>query len=516
MADRSAAPWRQKQAGQKASPFTRQPRSTIPSKRAADAQEDAWVADEDRFVLRQAKKKAAIRVAAGRATPIDWLAATLSILDPSRDPRDEDEEVEIGVIDPEAVFDGLSDEQLQELEQGVNTYLALETGRSNREYWDTMKVICQNRRRAADTSKRLARGASSVSVDVTKILGPKSFEELGNLETQIRKKLKSDESIDFDYWEHLLSSLLVFKAQAKLRKVSQDVIRARLDGLKQKHHNEAVEVRDRLLKSLAPTVSSDKIHSTNLDPDSLLRVPVHDKNLEAVDEQIFFDKLVEERRRIIKLGYVPANKVDRTHNDLTKNRSESHTADLAPGNEDSTEATAAYEREVARGLNENEEIFAKEEALPTGEKPQWAEQHKPRKPRYFNRVQMGYEWNKYNQTHYDHDNPPPKVVQGYKFNVFYPNLIDSAKAPTFRIQRETEAKIQSKPESKHDQALAPTWEEHTCLLRFIAGPPYEDIAFRIIDKEWEYSAKRERGFKSTFDKGILQLHFQFKRVYYRK
>ena len=26
-----------------------------------------------------------------------------------------------------------------------------------------------------------------------------------------------------------------------------------------------------------------------------------------------------------------------------------------------------------------------------------------------------YEWNKYNQTHYDGDNPPPKTVQGYKF-----------------------------------------------------------------------------------------------------
>jgi hypothetical protein len=34
----------------------------------------------------------------------------------------------------------------------------------------------------------------------------------------------------------------------------------------------------------------------------------------------------------------------------------------------------------------------------------------------------------------------------------------------------------------------------------MAGPPYEDIAFRIVDKEWDYSAKRERGFKSTFDK----------------
>jgi hypothetical protein len=36
----------------------------------------------------------------------------------------------------------------------------------------------------------------------------------------------------------------------------------------------------------------------------------------------------------------------------------------------------------------------------------------------------GYEWNKYNQTHYDYDNPPPKVVQGYKFNILYHDLID--------------------------------------------------------------------------------------------
>jgi hypothetical protein len=38
------------------------------------------------------------------------------------------------------------------------------------------------------------------------------------------------------------------------------------------------------------------------------------------------------------------------------------------------------------------------------------------------------------------------------------------------------------------------------LIRFIAGAPYEDIAFRIVDKEWDYSAKRDRGFRSSFDK----------------
>lgn len=56
----------------------------------------------------------------------------------------------------------------------------------------------------------------------------------------------------------------------------------------------------------------------------------------------------------------------------------------------------------------------------------------PRKPKYFNRIHTGYEWNKYNQTHYDTENPPPKVVQGYKFNIFYPDLLDKSVAPTYR------------------------------------------------------------------------------------
>lgn len=174
-------------------------------------------------------------------------------------------------------------------------------------------------------------------------------------------------------------------------------------------------------------------------------------------------------------------------------------------NEDFSQATKAlFEREEARGFGEDEEIFTGEEDIPTRSNLQWAGKHRPRKPRYFNRVQMGYEWNKYNQTHYDHDNPPPKVVQGYKFNIFYPDLIDKTKAPTYRIERENGR--------RRGQSFAPAGEEDTCLIRFMSGPPYEDIAFRVVDKEWDYSAKRERGFKSSFDKGILQLHFQFKKV----
>lgn len=96
------------------------------------------------------------------------------------------------------------------------------------------------------------------------------------------------------------------------------------------------------------------------------------------------------------------------------------------------------------------------------------------------------------------ENPPPKVVQGYKFNIFYPDLLyvyftrlvdnadavrDKSKAPTYQIKRIP-------------------GDFDTQIIVFTAGPPYEDIAFRIVRRPWEYSHRS--GFRSLFDKGVLQ------------
>ena len=53
-----------------------------------------------------------------------------------------------------------------------------------------------------------------------------------------------------------------------------------------------------------------------------------------------------------------------------------------------------------------------------------------------------------------------------------------------------------------------------CIIRFHAGPPYEDIAFKIINREWNRS--RKRGFKCTFERGVLSLYFNFTTHWYRK
>jgi Cactus-binding C-terminus of cactin protein len=317
--------------------------------------------------------------------------------------------------------------------------------------------------------------------------------------------------------------LLVWKARAKLKNVYHSVMESRLSTLRNHNLNEAETVRNRL----QPLIQDGKLghqdganstseYRKSRDPDPFLHLRPENKNHEVVDERIFLDRIIAERRKVSRMGFVPAKQIKNeklasvTEKRIAGDRTSISLSRFAtvPAEDFSQATKALYEREVARGIGEDEEIFTGEEEVDTKSKALWSGKYRPRKPRYFNRVQMGYEWNKYNQTHYDHDNPPPKVVQGYKFNVFYPDLIDKTKAPTYRIEREGGR--------KKGQSFAPAGEEDTCVIRFMSGPPYEDIAFRIVDKEWDYSAKRDRGFKSSFDKGILQLSFQFKKIYYRK
>ncbi|KAH6669643.1 mid region of cactin-domain-containing protein [Plectosphaerella plurivora] len=421
-----------------------------------DEQARQFVADEDKFVLKQSKKKADIRVREGRAKPIDQLAFNLRFIDGDRDVFDDDgADASVAVPSPEDVLASLDETQLQELEAEITSYHTLESNSRNRDYWQSLKIICVDRQQKLRPTGSDGRVVSSVAADVDKILGPKTHEQLEALEKQVKAKLSSDEDIDTDYWGQLLKSLLVWKAKAKLRKICEAIKEARGDTQPTSSTKTQTAPRGAAPSQLALARSAAAAAAPST------AAPPGTSRFAQVEQ------------------------------------------------EDFSQATKAlYEREVARGVGEDEEVFAGEETVVTTSTPQWADKYRPRKPRYFNRVQMGYEWNKYNQTHYDHDNPPPKVVQGYKFNIFYPELIDKTKAPTFKIIREHGR--------KKGESFAPAGEEDTCLLRFIAGPPYEDIAFRIVDREWDYSAKKDRGFKSSFDKGILQLHFQFKKIYYRK
>jgi len=146
-------------------------------------------------------------------------------------------------------------------------------------------------------------------------------------------------------------------------------------------------------------------------------------------------------------------------------------------------------------LGKDEETFNTDVSATNPMDYVWRDKYKPRKPRFFNRVHTGFEWNKYNQTHYDSDNPPPKIVQGYKFNIFYPDLVKRREIPQYE--------------------LSPLPDEPGfAILKFKAGPPYEDLAFKVVNKQWEMG--RQRGFRSQFQHNVLQVWFHFRRERYRR
>lgn len=160
--------------------------------------------------------------------------------------------------------------------------------------------------------------------------------------------------------------------------------------------------------------------------------------------------------------------------------------------------------EESKGMAEGEETFAEEVSIAVEERRvqkeegkkeyHWNDKYRPRKPRYYNRVHTGYDWTKYNRTHYDQNNPPPKTVQGYKFNIFYPDLMDKSVTPTFKITK--------------------TDNPDVAIITFTSGKPYLDIAFKIVNRPWEQSHRK--GYRCAFNRGILQLWFTFQRYRYRR
>lgn len=138
MENRSAPPWHARPR----QPRTNAPSQSIPRKRPAEPDQDTFLRDEEDFVLRQAKRKAAIRVKSNRAKPIDWLAVTLRATEPAHDERgdDEDEDQDVEIADPEAILEGLDSGDLAGLEKDVETYLTLENSKSNVDFWQVRHV----------------------------------------------------------------------------------------------------------------------------------------------------------------------------------------------------------------------------------------------------------------------------------------------------------------------------------------------------------------------------------------
>lgn len=360
-------------------------------------------------------------------------------------------------------------------------YLSLESNPVNLDFWRSMLLVCASALEEARTKRRLGSAYSTqlksheaLREEFSNLLRGKSLSELNALQESVQRKLTSGEPIDVEYWEHLLKELIVYKAKSKLKDMHEIVLNNRLQQLLRKQREQGRAAADKLAASIGPAASTSAVQKEDQDeadlaaaqgaqylaeewdesmePPTLKHLTNEDRALDLLEDDMERLSLVLARRKVAGARFV------------------SRIKPVGAADDDQTGKDAAaeklYQDEVHKGLDEDEDLFDMEEEL-SKQTYVWEDKYRPRKPRYFNKVITGFEWNKFNQTHYDHDNPPPKIVMGYRMVLFYPDLIDKTKAPSFNVIK-----------NKDNPDVA--------TLVFKAGPPYEDIAFQIVNREWEY------------------------------
>lgn len=178
---------------------------------------------------------------------------------------------------------------------------------SSAERFQALKVICRNYQvQLAPTTSR-GRSFNAVANDVDRLFGTKSLEELKALETSISSKLDSNEPIDVEYWEQLLSSIDVYKAKAELNNVYKSILDSRLANLRQQQASEASIFKEKMALLLlssskeqesanGQTLASEPVepvvqYSRQFDPEPLLKLRAEDKGSDVVEELEFIDKI---------------------------------------------------------------------------------------------------------------------------------------------------------------------------------------------------------------------------------
>uniref|UniRef100_A0A8C8RT47 Splicing factor Cactin n=1 Tax=Pelusios castaneus TaxID=367368 RepID=A0A8C8RT47_9SAUR len=465
-----------------------------------------WEEQEDNFHLHQAKLRSKIRIRDGRAKPIDLLAKYISA---------EDDDLAVEMHEPYTFLNGLTVSDMEDLLEDIQVYMELEQGK-NVDFWRDMTIITEDEISKLRKLEASGKGPgerregvnASVSSDVQSVFKGKTYNQLQVIFQGIEGKIRAGgPNLDIGYWESLLQQLKAYMARARLRERHQDVLRQKLYKLKQEQGVESEPLFPILKKEPAsPSDRPDLEESPPAQPGPsevggeaeseakgegegdavLLEEDLIQQSLDDYDAGKYSPRLLNSHELPFDAHVLEAEE-DLQRLLLLRQQLQA-TGDASESAED------IFFRKAKEGMGADEAQFSVEMPL-MGKAYLWADKYRPRKPRFFNRVHTGFEWNKYNQTHYDFDNPPPKIVQGYKFNIFYPDLIDKRSTPEYFLEACQDNK-------------------DFAILRFHAGPPYEDIAFKIVNREWEYSHRH--GFRCQFANGIFQLWFHFKRYRYRR
>lgn len=327
-------------------------------------------------------------------------------------------------------------------------YLSLEKSEANLEFWRSLLIVSSaslealRDERAIGVSAYLAQTQANQTVkgEITRLLQGKSYDQLVALQQQVQRKLTSGEPVDVEYWESLLKELIVWKAKAKLRDMHEVVLANRLEQLRKKQRDEALKTKEEVRNALgrsgiqpAPANAEedeqgegegdmDLDHLEQAPPEEIVAEP-WDESLEPpkikkIGEELRSCEIVDpelEKQKLVCWVNIDSPRQARTHlfprfqyearrkvlgtRFVTKARPLSDVAATNARGDNKDEEI--YQAAVGQGLDEEEELFNLEVEMSRPSSYSWEDKYRPRKPRYFNKVHTGYEWNKYNQTHYE-------------------------------------------------------------------------------------------------------------------
>ncbi|KAL8448622.1 hypothetical protein Emag_003937 [Eimeria magna] len=342
--------------------------------------------------------------------------------------------------------------------------------------------------------------AVGVAADISAILGGKTPEELEALKEHIKSKLETEEDVDSAYWEAILQKIPLFKARAICLMYHERIVKkaAELD----------YQMRCELAEADASAVKSAAEEGGLTD--HLLATEDEARQQEKIKE------LQEQAKRMARV----------VEKEINPGADGSYSPELEPYED---EAEAPEPRGPFSPLLYPFDEFRSETNIMHPDEEAEARQAQRRTANHRQRerrlIQLGIHNDKSTEQQDDEEilDPAAKIVtfedfvrkeqknanpdeevmadssemklkQGYKFNIFYPDLIDKTKTPTWTLE--------------------PSDTPDTIIVRFHAGPPYEDVAFKILNREWHL--ERFRGFRNVFDRGIMQLYFSFKKYCYRR
>eukprot|EP00917_Polyrhabdina_sp_WS-2016_P005904 GHVP01013148.1.p1 GENE.GHVP01013148.1~~GHVP01013148.1.p1 ORF type:complete len:508 (+),score=84.65 GHVP01013148.1:807-2330(+) len=404
---------------------------------------------------------------------------------------------------PVETLDSLREEILDHLGPNV-----LPEDKKHQQLWRSVGFLVLEALKSALNPNRKSGVPQSVQTRVNQFLENKSLEEINKLEISVKAKLSKIGDGDPTFWETIESKIPTYQAVY----ICQDFINTVESKLKDLGKDET-EGRDQAIQNVAQPQQC--VWNSELDETSTT-------DLKSQNESRFENLVSLEIADLPKGAVLIDPEEDAKRREEQKNKSRKQFIDLindlTPLDQETLQDILsmtssvvhpkttnadqvkndrnfdAFIRGEKQDLTADDTVMTESNEYEIEQNPSWATKFQTRKPRYFNRVRTGFEWNKYNQTHYDYDNPPPRQVMGYKFNIYYPDLVNKKATPTWEIK----------------QSDVPG----TVILIFKAGPPYLDIAFQILNREWEIN--RNDGFRSCFDRDILQLYFNFKRYRYRR